>query len=197
MVAEASSSNLFQPWQQHALHTLEHAIMQIAGTSCSAHLEGWKAGNVWRCTLASNAQQLGVHELLALQRWRQQASNGPPHLSNHPAISSSAATSRVMAQSEPACSRLGWQHRLCCDDGLLQLLLLLLQQDGSQGRTSSSKGASGMSRLPFTPPLFLMAVRTSSSDSSLQSRCASDRAGSHKRVCCHSRKQPRLLLSSR
>lgn len=35
-------------------------------------------------------------------------------------------------------------------------------------RTSSSKGASGMRRLPFTPPLFLMAVRTSSSVSSLR-----------------------------
>lgn len=33
--------------------------------------------------------------------------------------------------------------------------------------TNSSKGASGMSRLPFTPPLFLMAVLTSSSVSSL------------------------------
>ena len=30
-------------------------------------------------------------------------------------------------------------------------------------RTSSSKGASGISRLPFTPPLFLMAVLISSS----------------------------------
>ena len=35
-------------------------------------------------------------------------------------------------------------------------------------RTSSSKGASGMSRLPFTPPLFLIAVRMSPSVSSLQ-----------------------------
>ena len=35
-------------------------------------------------------------------------------------------------------------------------------------RTNSSKGASGMSRLPFTPPLFLIAVLTSSSVSSLQ-----------------------------
>jgi len=35
-------------------------------------------------------------------------------------------------------------------------------------RTSSSNGASGMSRLPFTPPLFLMAVRMSPSVSSLQ-----------------------------
>lgn len=34
-------------------------------------------------------------------------------------------------------------------------------------RTSSSKGASGMSRLPFTPPLFLIAVRMSPSDRSL------------------------------
>ena len=37
-----------------------------------------------------------------------------------------------------------------------------------QRRTSSSKGASGISRLPFTPPLFLMAVLMSSSVSSLQ-----------------------------
>ena len=37
-------------------------------------------------------------------------------------------------------------------------------------RTSSSKGASGISRLPRTPPLFLIAVRMSSSLSSLQQR---------------------------
>ena len=35
-------------------------------------------------------------------------------------------------------------------------------------RTSSSKGASGISRLPFTPPLFLIAVRMSPSVSSLR-----------------------------
>jgi len=35
-------------------------------------------------------------------------------------------------------------------------------------RTRSSNGASGMSRLPFTPPLFLIAVRMSPSVSSLQ-----------------------------
>jgi hypothetical protein len=39
-------------------------------------------------------------------------------------------------------------------------------------RTSSSKGASGMSKDPRTPPLFFIAVRTSSSDSSLHPRHA-------------------------
>ncbi len=44
-------------------------------------------------------------------------------------------------------------------------------------RTSSSNGASGMRRLPFTPPLFLIAVRMSPSVSSL--RPAQERAVSH------------------
>lgn len=35
-------------------------------------------------------------------------------------------------------------------------------------RTSSSKGASGMSSVPLTPPLFLIAVRMFSSDNSLR-----------------------------
>ena len=40
-------------------------------------------------------------------------------------------------------------------------------------RTSSSNGASGMSSVPRTPPLFLMAVRMSSSVSSLRARSRS------------------------
>ena len=38
-------------------------------------------------------------------------------------------------------------------------------------RTSSSKGASGISSDPRTPPLFFIAVRTSSSLSSLRQSC--------------------------
>ena len=37
-------------------------------------------------------------------------------------------------------------------------------------RTSSSNGASGISKLPFTPPLFLIAVRMSPSVSSLRQK---------------------------
>ena len=54
------------------------------------------------------------------------------------------------------------------------------RREAGRGHTNSSKGASGMRRLPLTPPLFLMAVRMSSLDSSLQAQSIFDDAETSK-----------------
>ena len=125
------------------------------------HLKRREPADVRGSDVAGDAQELAVHELLALQRRRQQPLDGAPHLQTP---GSSAASAAQPASSHTRCLLRAEFH------GLSPKIAEQTRQRRrvKTRRTSSSKGASGMSRLPLTPPLFLMAVRTSSSDSSLR-----------------------------
>ena len=65
------------PWREQQQG--QHAQEQLQRGARRAHVQLGEARDVGRRALRGDAQQLGVHEVLALQAGLQQARDGPAH----------------------------------------------------------------------------------------------------------------------